>query len=150
MMVAVGCLSISGVASAQVFKSFTHVESVCGHCSGGLPYDRIVLKSGEDVKARVLAENEAFLVLERYGELRAVGHDQVREVTKNQAVQRPPGYGDQILLKDDVVLAGTINGELAKDADHFDIVIPGTPTPLHQPARSTVAAVYRGGKRVYP
>jgi hypothetical protein len=149
LLVILICVSVSSAAYAQAFKPFTRVESVCERCSGGLPYDRIVLKTGEEVKARILAENEAFLVLERYGELRAVGNDQLGGVTKNQAVQRPPGFGDQILLKDDIVLAGTIEGDLPKDADHFDIKIPGTPTPLHQPSRATVAAVFRGGKRVY-
>ena len=48
------------------------------------------------------------------------------------------------------MLAGTIEGEIAKDADHFEIKIPGTPTPLHQPTRASVAAIYRAGKRVYP
>ena len=134
---------------AQALTPFTHADDVCERCTGGPPYDLIQLKTGQDVRARVLAENEAFFVLERLGELRAVGRDQVQNITRNQAVQRPTGYGDQILLKDSIVLAGTIDGAISNDADHFEITVPKTPTPLHKAERATVAAIYRAGKRVY-
>ncbi len=142
-------LSRSIDARAQALQPFSHVDDVCAGCAGGPYFDRIELNNGQEVQAVVLAENEAFYTLMRLGELRAVGRDQVRGIRRNQAAPHPSGFGDQILLVDGIVLAGTIQGPIGKEAEHFELITPNTPTPLHQVARATVAAVYRAGKRIY-
>lgn len=95
----------------------------------------------------MLAENEAFYVFERFGEERAVGRDQVQTIVKNPAVTHPTGFGDQILLVDGIVLAGTLDGDPPQDAQSFAINIPGS--SVHHAERPTVAAIYRAGKKVY-
>jgi hypothetical protein len=140
-------LAATSGAHAQVYKPFTKVDDACPRCSGGPAYDRIALRGGDELRAVVIAENEAFYVLLRFGELRAVGRDQVASVTKNDAAVRPPGFGDQILLVDGTVRAGTMDADPAPDAAFFDLKVPET--QVHHVARVAVAAVYRGGKRVY-
>ncbi len=139
----------SRVASGEPMKPFTAVTDVCPKCTGGPAFDHVQLKSGQVIGARVLAENDRFYVIERFGELRALDRDQVTQITRNPSADRATGYGDQILLKDGIVLAGTITGDIAPDAPHFDITTPKTPVPLHSAERSTVAAIYRAGKQVY-
>jgi hypothetical protein len=136
-------------AWGQAFKPFSPDNDVCPQCTTGPALDRIVLTSGQELRAVIVAENETFLVLEKLGELRAVRRDQVQRVSRNEAAKRPAGYGDEILLKDDIVLAGNLEGEIANDADHFDITVPECATPHHSAQRSTVAAIYRAGKRIY-
>ena len=132
-------------ARAQVFAPFTHVDDACPKCSGGPAYDRITI-DGEDVRAVVVAENEAFVVLMRFGELRAVGRDHVRRIDRDDKAVRPAGYGDQILMADGTVRAGTLKTDPAT-GDFIDLAVPET--PLHHISRAAVVAVYRGGKRVW-
>jgi hypothetical protein len=139
----------AGVATAQPYKPFTHVDDVCPKCGGGPAFDTISMRGGDDVHAVVIIENDAFLVLERFGEWRAVGRDQVANVTKNPNATRPAGYPDQILLVDNTVLAGAMAADPAPDTATFEITIPHTPTTLHHMERAQVAAVYRGGKKVW-
>lgn len=133
-------------AWAQAFKPFTPVPSVCPSCTNGPKYDRILLRDGTEVRARVLAENEVFYVLEKFGEFRAVGRDQVQTVELNRDVDRPVGYGDQILFKNDIVLAGTLTDSHATDS--FAILVPRSASP-HVAPKSAVAYVYGGGKPVF-
>src|SRR5258708_1907813 len=91
---------------AQKFMPFTPVTSVCPTCTTGPQYDRIVLVGGSELRARVVAENDRFFVLEKFGELRAAGRDQVQTIEKNPSVERPTTYGDQILFRDGIVVAG--------------------------------------------
>jgi hypothetical protein len=145
----VGVGTGAGVAHGQPLKPFTHVDNVCPRCTTGPAYDTVSLRAGGDVRAFVVAENDAFLVLERLGELRAVGRDQVVGVRHEPSPARPTGYPDQILLVDGTVLAGTMAADPAADTSTFEITVPRTPTALHRIDHSVVAAVYRGGKRVY-
>jgi len=145
------CLATSSFAWGGPMKPFTQVNDVCPKCSGGPAFDHVQLKSGEVLGARVVAENERFYVIERFGELRALDRDQVSGpwIKSPSADRGGGGYPDQILLKDGIVLAGTISGDIAQDAPQFQITTPRTPVPLHSAEHSTVAAIYRAGKQVY-
>jgi hypothetical protein len=132
---------------SQQLIPFTPVSSVCPTCTTGPKYDRIVLRDGSDAKARVIAENERFYVLEKFGELRAVGRDQVRTVEKNPAVERPSGLPDQILFRDGIVLAGTLKSA-KDDAEPFEMVEPISGTTVLG-YRAAISLVYRAGKLLY-
>jgi hypothetical protein len=138
------------IARAEAWKPFGHVDSVCPRCTTGPVYDTVTIRGAGEVRAVVVAENEAFIVLERFGELRAVDRSQLVGIRREVAAVRPGDYPDQILLVDHTVLAGTMTAEPAPDATTFDISVPRTPTLIHHLDRSVVAAVYRGGKRVFP
>ena len=81
MLAALAAGLLGSSAQAQTFKPFTDVATVCPEC-WAQRYDHIALKGGQVVYARVLAENPAFYVLERFGELRAVGRDKVERMTR--------------------------------------------------------------------
>ena len=144
-LILVGLLAAS-TAQAGGFKPFTKVDSVCEKCTAGPAWDRIALKSGQEVAATVIAENDDFIVLEKLGELRAVRRDEIGNVTKNPSAVRPPGFGDQLLLNDGSVRAGTLQGDLG--ADMIEMTVPGTPAPLHRVTKTVVTAIYKAGKRV--
>ncbi len=143
------CVTASSIAWSAPMTPFTQVNDVCPACTGGPAFDQVQLKSGQVIRARLVSENERFYVIERFGELRALDRDQVTQISKNPSADRPTGFPDQILLKSGIVLAGTISGDIAQDAPHFDITTPRTAVPLHSAEHSTVAAIYRAGKQVY-
>ncbi len=139
-------LAWPGAAGAQTLRPFTPVNSVCTtNCTGGPQYDRIVLKDGTEIRARVVAENDSLDVLEKFGELRAVGRDQIQTLDKNPKVERLAGYGDQILLTSGIVLAGTLKND-KNDVDPFELSSGGMNEVAY---KSVIAAVYRGGKVVF-
>jgi hypothetical protein len=138
-------LAVSSVASAQTFKAFTPVQSVCPTCTTGPHYDRVVLRDGSDVKAVVAAENDKYYVLMKYGELRAVGKDQVQTVEKNPGADHSMAFPDQVLQRDGTVLAGT----LKSDGDPLVITVPISGTD-HTVFRSEVASAHKGGKQIVP
>jgi len=140
-------LFLASGSHAQVYRPFTPVQSVCPACTTGPKYDRITLVDGTEILARVIAENPRFYVLEKFGEFRAVGRDQVRTLERNAEVERPTGYGDQILFKDGIVLAGTIQGT-KNDGDGFEIWIPMTRSS-HVAPRERIDSVHRSGTLVF-
>src|SRR5262249_55027919 len=86
-----------GVARSQSLIPFSDVHSVCTtSCTGGPEYDRLVLKTGTELRARVVSENDRFAVLEKFGELRALGRDQIQTLEKNPRTERG-NYPDAIL-----------------------------------------------------
>jgi hypothetical protein len=139
-------LDPTSAAWGQAYKPFTPVTSVCPSCTTGPQYDRIVLRNGIEIRARLIAENEVFYVLEKFGELRAVGRAEVATIEKNRNVERPAGFQDQILFKDGIVFAGALTESHGGDA--FEIIIPPSTTPAIAP-RAAVAYVYRAGKAVF-
>jgi hypothetical protein len=145
-IIALAALSYPGIASSQTFTPFTDVKSVCtSNCQGGPEYDRIVLKDGTELSARIVGENDRFVTLEKFGELRAVGRDQVATMEKNSKAERGH-YDDQILLRNGIVLAGTLTSAEA-DADTFEITSGGVKEAA---LRKDITAVYHNGIRIYP
>ncbi len=134
-------------AWSQKLIPFSPVKSVCPTCTTGPQYDRVVLKDGTEVKAVVVAENAKFYTLRKFGELRALGKDQVQTLEKNPKAERPGGFDDQILLQNGIVLAGTLKTK--DDADPFQLETPTSKT-TQTAFRSVIDSVYRGGTRVFP
>lgn len=91
------------------FRPFTPVQSVCDKCP--VKGDRITLKNGSVVVAKVVGKNQDGWIIELHGELRFA---QFREVERVDFVSgaEPKGLEqyDQILIKnaDQTVLFGTL------------------------------------------
>jgi len=91
------------------FRPFTAVQSVCPKCP--VKGDRITLKNGKVLVARVIGKNQDGYVLERYGELRFVQFREAQRLDFASGAE-PKGIKsyDQILLKnkDQTLLHGTL------------------------------------------
>jgi hypothetical protein len=103
----------ASVGLAQELRPFAPVQNVCPTCDPDR-FDRVQLKQGEQVRAWVIAENSAFHVLERHGEIRAVARGNVAEIKlsgKRNAKERDTirqQHRDQILVKNGHLLSGRL------------------------------------------
>ena len=140
-------LCCSSMAAAQEFKPFTPVKNVCPTCPQK-GYDRIELKDGQVIEAVVFAENPAYYVLGKHGELRAEARDKVSKIDRSADAVRQEGHEDQILLKNGVVFSGKIVNEHEKNG-MFEIRIP-TLRPTVYAYKSQIVNVYKAGKLHYP
>ena len=129
------------------FRPFTPVQSVCPKCPE--VGDKITLKSGKIVVARVIGKNQDGYILERYGELRFV---QFRETQRVDFVSgaEPKGIGnyDQVLLnnKDQTVLHGTLfQIEAGKP-----LALRGIRGQVYMISGAQVLVYYHRGKRRAP
>jgi hypothetical protein len=138
-------LLADAVAAPPEFRDFTPAS--CPTCELPPTYgDVISLKAGSTVKGRVVAENDAFYVVERFGQIRAVGKQLVGNVTFAGG-SKPNGLtaGDHILLKNGHVLVGTIVEE--KDSPGLFRLDSRLGNKSQFVAFKTqVAAVYKEGK----
>ncbi len=102
-LVALAAPALSG------FRPFTAVQSVCPKCPE--KGDRVTLKSGKVVVARVVGKNQDGYIFERYGELRFIQFREISKVAFKSGAE-PKGIAnyDQILLKDkdQTLLHGTL------------------------------------------
>jgi hypothetical protein len=142
-LVAAAALTVSA-ASAQTFKPFSEASSHCPDCMKDR-YDGVRWKTGEVVYARVVAENPAFYVLERFGELRAVARDAVagidRKIAQNEASKA--ANRDQVLLLNGVVFSGVVSG--GEGVDYYKMVVaPGGYS--HQIQKSMIALLFVAGE----
>jgi hypothetical protein len=132
-------------AAPPEFRDFTPAS--CPTCELPPRYgDKIDLKAGGAVKGRIVAENDAFYVVERYGQVRTVGKQLVSAVTFASG-SKPAGLsdGDHILLANGHVLVGTIVEE--KDAPGLFRLDSRLGNKSQFIAFKTeVAAVYKNGK----
>ena len=90
------------------FTPFTEVKSVCPSCPRPKT-DQVKLASGEVLACKVIAQNDDYYVAVRFGELRAIMKSEISSIkwaAEGKGVKLP--NGDQILLKNNVVLHGTI------------------------------------------
>lgn len=135
------------LAYGQALKPFTEVTNVCPTCPDN-SMDTVVLKSGETVAARVVAENPAFYCLERFGEQRALGRDQVQTIARRPNHREDDGlaFSDQILFKDGSVLCGKITVD-STEFKYFAIQVPGG-NFTHYAFKSEIAAAFRDGKAI--
>lgn len=113
-------LTLPAVAGAVEFEPFASVESVCPDCNA-VERDVITLTDDQTIEANVVAENVDFLVVERYGEVRAIPRNRISS-TEWAGDQKPSGLreGDQIVLKNGGVLTGNITDESEKPG-HFEL-----------------------------
>jgi hypothetical protein len=94
------------------FTPFTRVTNVCPKCPAEKT-DVIVLSNGFRVAGAVVAQNNDYYVVDRYGEYRAVTKSEAASVEwKDKGGPSNLGTGDQILLKNGVVLHGAITKQV--------------------------------------
>lgn len=105
----VAALVLFAAPALVAFRPFTPTQSVCPKCPK--KGDRIVLKNGKIVVARVVGKNQDGYIAERYGELRFIQFREISKVAFRSGAE-PKGVGnyDQILLKDknQTLLHGTL------------------------------------------
>jgi hypothetical protein len=134
------------LAHAQEFRPFSELEDVCPDCEPTAA-DVVSLTSGDSVRCDVVAQNEDFMVLERYGEVRSVGRDQVTSVEWADG-QRPGDLesSDQILLNNGHVVTGSIV-ETGETPGHY-VVESDVSDVSFVVFKTEAKAVYRDGSRV--
>lgn len=103
-------LLTTATASAQdfKFKPWSDVTDVCPSCEQP-PGDVISLKNGDEVKGIIRAINPVFYTVERFGEIRTVPTQDVKNVDWKRG-SKPSGLDslDQIVLTNGHVLTGKI------------------------------------------
>jgi hypothetical protein len=95
------------------FTPFTPVRNVCPRCSGPKT-DVVKLTSGATLACTVVAQNDTYYVVSKFGELRALGKHETISIKWASGGGGPkPGVGDQVLLRNGVVLNGSVVDEQA-------------------------------------
>jgi hypothetical protein len=123
------------------FTPFTKVTNVCPKCKQP-PNDVVVLTNGYRITCTVIAQNNDYYVVTRHGELRAAEKAEVSSVRwKTGTGPGSLGIGDQILLKNGVLLHGTISDAVA--GRYFMIQVG---TLKHVAWVSQIKTVHRAGK----
>ena len=124
------------------FTSFTPVKNICPTCPKTQKVDVVLLTTGLRLECSVLARNNDYYVLERYGELRAALKSEVKSIEwKNKTAPPNLTVGDQILTTNNVVYHGTVTGE--QKGRYFEIKVG---TRKHLVWYSQVKSVHRGGQ----
>jgi len=134
------------IGAAQSFRPFDEVTSSCAKCpTPGV--DKVTLKDGQVVEAVVVAENPKFYVLAKFGELRAVGLDQVANVERNPHADRGKGHVDELLSKGGLVVSGQL---VSDDAATGYVEFASVGVPAHMRIlKSMVAMIFKSGKLYY-
>ncbi|MEC9442663.1 MAG: hypothetical protein VYE40_16335 [Myxococcota bacterium] len=108
VLATVTAMFIAGPAMAVSFQPFTKVTDVCPTCPKRAT-DTVTLNSSTKISAKVVAENDDFFVLFRYGEIRAVPKGSVQSVEwANGSAPAGLTSQDQIVLRNNHVLTGSI------------------------------------------
>ena len=122
------------------FSPFARVGNVCPKCPAA-KLDSIRLTNGFKVAGNVIAANDAFYVIERFGEHRAVTKTEVAQVEwKGKSAPGNLSTGDQILLKNGVVFHGAITEE--KAGRYLEIQVGSF---KHVVWNSQILSVHKGG-----
>jgi hypothetical protein len=125
------------------FTPFTKVTNVCPKCKQP-PSDVVVLTNGYQVPCTVIAQNDDYYILARHGELRAAEKAEVSSVRwRSGSGPAALGSGDQILLKNGVLLHGAIGDTVP--GRYFTIQVG---TLKHIAWVSQIKTVHRAGKPV--
>jgi hypothetical protein len=125
----------------MAFAPFSKVRHVCPRCP--LPQgDLIVLMSKARVPCRVIAQNVDYYVIERLHEVRAVMKSEIASIKRKKA-ETTLSTADQILLKNDVLLHGSIVEE--KKGLYYVIKVGAH---QHVAWLSQIKSVHRKGARV--
>lgn len=144
--VVVSLMAMAGTAAAQVsYEPFSEVENVCPDCEKPAA-DEIALDSGETIRGTIVAKNEDFLVVERYGEVQAIPNDKVKSMSFEDG-SRPSKLEsqDQIVLPNGHVLTGEIVDQSDKPG-HFQLessILDVSYVVFQKKAE----ALYRGGSK---
>ncbi|MFB6350165.1 MAG: hypothetical protein ABEN55_08060, partial [Bradymonadaceae bacterium] len=114
-------MGLASPAVTQVeFQSFSNVETVCPDCEKPKS-DTVELTGGKKIRCTIVAENDDFLVVERFGEVRGIPLQKVASKSFKDG-NRPSNLKsqDQIVLKNGHVLSGEIVDESDKPG-HFQL-----------------------------
>ncbi|MCC6747450.1 MAG: hypothetical protein IT371_07320 [Deltaproteobacteria bacterium] len=122
------------------FTPFSPITSVCPKCPAPNE-DVVVLLSGVRVPCRVVAHNRSYYILERLGEVRAVKKREVGQVVWRGSEQPVLQTADQVILKNGVVLHGSI---VEEEKARFFVVQSGSRRLVAWV--SQIAAVYKQGE----
>ena len=134
------------IGRAQSFRPFDDITSSCPKCpSPGT--DKVTLKNGQVVEAVVVAENPMFYVLAKFGELRAVGLDQVAKLDRNPNAKRGTGHVDELLSKGGLVVSGQVVSD-DTSTGYVEFASVGVATPMRI-LKSMVAVIFKSGKLYY-
>ena len=133
-------------AFAQDTQPFSKVNDVCPSCAKSTQ-DTITLGNGSEIVARVVAENDDFFVVERYGELRSVQKGSGMKVAWSNS-REPVGLSsqDQIVLKNGHILTGSLVEEKNKPALYR--LQSSLNKQTYIVFKDQVRFLYKGGKQV--
>lgn len=102
------CVMVTSTATAADFRPFAAVQDVCPTCPKRAE-DNITMDNGTKVKARIEAENDDYLILSRYGEVRMLPKSRLMSVDwANNSARTGLTSQDQIVLNTGHVLTGNI------------------------------------------
>lgn len=147
----VSCLAVAavllsaGTAFAVNFQPFSTVENVCPECES-MDFDAVEMNDGQTVRCNVVAENDDFFVLERFGEVRAVSASQVKAIEWTDG-EKPGNLRsqDQVVLNNGHVLTGSVVDESDKPG-HFQIE-SSVADFSYTVFKSEIRSLYRGGSK---
>ena len=136
----------AAIGKAQSFRPFDDVTSNCAKCP--IPgADKLTLKDGQVVDAIIVAENPNFYVLAKFGELRAIGLDQVAKLERNPKADRGKGHVDVLLTKGNLVVSGQLISDDASTG-YVEFASVGVATHMRI-LKSMVAVIFKSGKLYY-
>lgn len=144
--VVVSMMAMAGTAAAQVsYEPFSEVENACPDCDKPAA-DEITLDNGETIRGTIVAKNDDFWVVERYGEVRAIPNGKIKS-TSFEDGSRPSNLEsqDQIVLPNGHVLTGEIVDESDKPG-HFQIE-SSILNVSYVVFKKKAQALYRGGSK---
>lgn len=124
------------------FRPFTPVKDVCPTCKRGKS-DVVVLVSGARIRCKVIAQNADYYVIAYLGEYRFVAKTHVSSVEWKTSESHVRQSGDQVILKNGLVLHGRI---VEINAGRFVRLTMGKYTYIAWKAQTE--AVYRAGKKL--
>ena len=136
---------VSGAVSAADFRAFTPVEDVCPTCPKRAT-DTVVMNNGTQIKALVVAENDDYLILSRYGEVRVLPKSRLSSVEwANDALRTGLTTQDQIVLSSGHVITGSILEENADTGLYR--VQSSLNAQTYVVFKDQIEAVYKAGSR---
>ncbi len=102
------CLLLPLLPALFGFTPFTTVSNVCPSCPKRKT-DEVKLTSGLTLACKIVAQNDSYYVVTRFGELRAVMRNEIASIKwADESKGAQLSTGDQVLLKNGVVLHGSI------------------------------------------
>lgn len=133
-------------ASALKFTPFSNVKDVCPKCPKATT-DTITFQNNVKVKARIIAETNAFYVIERYGEVRLVPLSDILSIDWGGG-SKPAGLTsqDQIVLLNGHVLTGSIIDEKDAPKGGYFRMRSSTNNQTYIVFKKQAESVYKGGR----
>ncbi|MBK8481240.1 MAG: hypothetical protein IPL40_08695 [Proteobacteria bacterium] len=136
---AVALALVGSVVPLAAFKPFSAVRDACPRCA---PFADVVrLAEGGELVAHVMAQNLDALVVERFGEYRALQRAEVAAIVWQRNERRNLPSHDQLVLKNGVVLHGTI---VRDNRDGYFVIRVGALEHIAWTAQ--IESVYREGR----